>query len=182
VLADANKIRRLKMLDKNVTQLLNAQVNKELYSEYLYMDFSNYYYEQGLAGFGNWYKVQYQEERDHALLMNQYLLNNNEHVTLEDIAKPDKKYTSFKDPVTFSLEHERYITALINKIYSEAAKVNDFRTMQFLDWFVKEQGEEEMNADDLLKKFELFGSDPKTLYMLDAELKARTYTPPSLVL
>jgi ferritin len=69
------------MLDKKVAELMNTQVNKEFYSAYLYMDFSNYYYEQGLDGFGNWYKVQYQEERDHALLMNQYLLNNGEHVT-----------------------------------------------------------------------------------------------------
>jgi ferritin len=78
------------MLDKKVSELLNTQVNKEFYSAYLYMDFSNYYYEQGLDGFGNWYKVQYQEERDHAVLMNQYLLNNGEHVTLEAVDKPDK--------------------------------------------------------------------------------------------
>ena len=129
------------MLDKKVSELINTQVNKELYSAYLYMDFSNYYFEEGLDGFGSWYKVQYQEERDHALLMNQYLLNNGEHVTLEAIDKPDKTYSGFRDPITFGLEHERYVTSLIHTIYDAANEAKDFRTMQFLDWFVKEQGE-----------------------------------------
>ena len=80
------------------------------------------------------------------------------------------------------LQHERYVTGLINAIYDAAYSVKDFRTMQFLDWFVKEQGEEEKNAEDLLKKMELFGSDPKSLYLLDQELAARTYAAPSLVL
>ena len=71
---------------------------------------------------------------------------------------------------------------MINAIYDAAYSVKDFRTMQFLDWFVKEQGEEEKNAEDLLKKMELFGSDPKSLYLLDQELAARTYAAPSLVL
>jgi ferritin len=114
--------------------------------------------------------------------MNQYLLNNGEHVAFEAIAKPDKTYASFKDPLEFGLEHERYVTSLIHNIYSASNEVKDFRTMQFLDWFVKEQGEEEKNAEDLIKRFELFGQDPKGLYMLDNELKARIYAAPSLVI
>lgn len=70
-------------MDKKVKELINDQINKEFYSAYLYLDFSNYYYEEGLNGFGNWYKVQAQEERDHAMLMLQYLQNNGETVTLE---------------------------------------------------------------------------------------------------
>jgi ferritin len=169
-------------LDKKVSDLLNTQINKEFYSAYLYLDFSNYFYHSGLDGFGNWYKVQVQEERDHAMLMLQYLLNNGETVTFDAIAKPDKTYKNFLDPLKFGLEHEQYVTSLINNIYDAANKVNDFRTTQFLDWFVKEQGEEEKNAEDLIKKFELFGSDAKGLYMLDNELKTRIYNPPSLVL
>ena len=76
------------MLDKKVVELLNQQVNKELYSAYLYLDFSNYYYDEGLEGFGNWYKIQAQEERDHAMLFVQYLQNNGEKVVLEAIDKP----------------------------------------------------------------------------------------------
>lgn len=170
------------MLDQKVVALLNQQVNKEFYSAYLYLDFSNYYYDQGLDGFGSWYRVQAQEERDHAMLFIQYLQNNGEKITLETIEKPAVALKSAKAVLSEGLKHERYVTELIHTIYAAAHEVKDFRTMQFLDWFVKEQGEEETNADGLVKKFELFGDDPKSLYMLDSELAARTYSAPSLVL
>ena len=170
------------MLEKKVVELLNQQVNKELYSAYLYLDFSNYYYDEGLDGFGNWYKIQAQEERDHAMLFLQYLQNNGEKVVLEAIDKPAVALTSAKVVLEEGLKHEQYVTSLIHTIYDAAYSVKDFRTMQFLDWFVKEQGEEETNAEGLIKKFELFGGDPKGLYMLDNELGARVYSAPSLVL
>ena len=170
------------MLDAKVANLINEQVNKEFYSAYLYLDFSNYYYDQGLDGFGNWYKIQAQEERDHAMLMLTYLQNNGEKVVLEAIAKPDVELKEFIDPLNEGLKHEQYVTSLIHNIYDAANSVRDFRTMQFLDWFVKEQGEEEKNSEDLIKKFTLFGSDPKGLYMLDNELATRVYAAPSLVL
>ncbi len=167
------------MLDKNVKQLINEQVNKEFYSAYLYLDFANYYHEAGLDGFANWYDVQAQEERDHAMLMREYLHNNGEHVTLDAIAKPDKTYPEIDSPLKLSLEHEQYITQSINTIYRAASEVHDYRTMQFYDWFVKEQGEEEKNAEDLIRKYELFGTDPKGLYALNQELLSRVYTPPT---
>lgn len=170
------------MLDEKVRELLNTQINKEFYSAYLYLDFSNYYADQGLNGFANWYKVQAQEERDHAVLFMQYLQNNGCKVTLEAIDKPDKVFASFGDPLKAGYEHEQYVTGLIHTIYEAANVVKDFRTMQFLDWFVKEQGEEENNAEGMIKKFDLFGSDPRALYMLDSELAARVYSAPSLVL
>lgn len=170
------------MLNKDIVQLLNQQINKELYSAYLYMDFANYYADQNLNGFENWFFVQMQEERDHALLFRQYLLNNAEAIKLEALAAPDKKYGSFRDPLIFGLEHEQYVTSSINTIYEAAYQSKDFRTMQFLDWFIKEQGEEEKNADENIKKYDLFAGDPKGLYMLDNEMKARIYAPPSLVL
>lgn len=170
------------MLDKKVVELLNQQINKEFYSAYLYLDFSNYYYDQGLDGFGNWYKIQAQEERDHAMLFIQYLQNNGEQIVLDAIDKPGIELTSAKTVLAEGLKHEQYVTSLIHAIYDAAYSVKDFRTMQFLDWFVKEQGEEETNADNLVKKFELFGDDPKSLYMLDNELGARVYSAPSLVL
>ena len=170
------------MLDRKVVELLNQQINKEFYSAYLYLDFSNYFEDVGLDGFANWYMIQAQEERDHAMLFYQYLQNENQKVTLEAIAKPDKVFSCHMDVLKAGLEHEEYVTSLINDIYAAAYEVKDFRTMQFLDWFVKEQGEEETNANDLITKMELFGSDPKSLYMLNQELAARVYTAPSLVL
>lgn len=170
------------MLDSKVSKLLNEQINKELYSAYLYLDFSIFYDDQGLDGFANWYMIQAQEERDHAMLMLQYLQNNGEKVTLEAVGKPDKEMKELIDPLKAGLEHERYVTSLINDIYDAAYSVKDFRTMQFLDWFVKEQCEEEKTADDMIKKMELFGNDSKGLYMLDSEFAGRVYTAPSLVL
>ena len=170
------------MLNKKVAELLNEQINKEFYSAYLYLDFSNYYYNEGLDGYGNWYYVQAQEERDHAILMLQYMRNNGMEVTLEAIDKPDKELKSPEDPLKYGLEHEIYVTSLIHNIYAECVKENDFRTMQFLDWFVKEQGEEEDTAETNLKRYQLFGSDPKGLDDLDAELATRVYTAPSLTL
>ena len=170
------------MLDKKVADLLNTQVNKEFYSAYLYLQFANFYVEKGLNGFANWYRVQAQEERDHALLFYQYLQNNSIKVTFEAIDKPKCDLKEHIDPLKAALAHEKYVTELINTIYAAALENHDYRTMQLLDWFVKEQGEEEKNATDMVTKMELFGSDMKSLYMLNNELKSRVYAAPSLVL
>jgi len=169
-------------MDARVHELLNAQINHEFYSAYLYLEFSNYFKSKSLDGFANWYMIQAQEERDHAMLFYTYLQNENMPVTLEAIARPEPVRESHMAVLEAGLKHEKYVTALINDIYGAAYDVRDFRTMQFLDWFVKEQGEEETNAHDLIDKMELFGSDPKSLYMLNQELGSRVYTAPSLVL
>lgn len=170
------------MLNEKVVQLLNQQVNNEFYSAYLYLDFSNYFGSKGLDGFAHWYKIQAQEERDHAMLFYQYLHNNGARVELEVIAKPDVPLDSPMGVLQAGLDHEEYVTSLIYQIYAAAQDEKDFRTTQFLDWFVKEQGEEEKNAQDLISKMELFGNDPRSLYLLNDELKTRVYAAPSLVL
>ncbi len=169
-------------MDKKVSALLNDQINKEMYSAYLYLDIANYYDAKGLDGFAGWYEIQAKEEMDHAMLFYRYLHNNGEPVTLAAIAKPDKTFTDLTGPLQTALEHERYVTALINAIYAAAIAANDYRTTQFLDWFIKEQGEEEKNSDDQITKMKLYGSDPRSLYLLNSELKTRTYNAPSLVL
>ncbi|MGN0485273.1 MAG: ferritin [Lachnospiraceae bacterium] len=169
-------------MDKKVAELLNTQVNKEFYSAYLYLDIANFFEDKGLDGFANWYQIQAKEEQDHGMLMYQYLHNNDEKVTLEAIDKPDKTFVTLMDPLKAGLEHEKYVTSLIHTLYGAAQDAKDFRATQFLDWFVKEQGEEEKNANDLITKMELYGDDAKALYMLNSELAARVYNPPSLVL
>ncbi len=169
-------------MDKKVAKLINNQINEELYSAYLYLDFANYYAEQGLDGFENWFKVQAQEELDHAMMFYQYLHNNDETVTFEAIKKPEWKKGDNMTPLVESLKHEKYITECIHKIYAAAAEFKDFRTTQLLDWFVKEQGEEEKNASDNISKMELFGGDGKGLYMLNNEMKARVHVPAALEL
>lgn len=165
------------MLNEKIAKLVNEQVNKEFYSAYLYLDFANYYAAEGLDGFAHWYEVQAHEERDHAMMLRRYLIDNGIRVTFAEVAKPDKKYSDTVAPLKAGYEHEQYVTSLINNIYAEAFNSKDFKTMQFLDWFIKEQGEEEKNAEDLIKKMELFGHEAKGLYALNQELAARVYTP-----
>ena len=167
-------------MDKKVASLLNGQINKELYSAYLYLDMANFYASKGLDGFANWFEIQAREEQDHAMLLYKYLHNNSQVVTLEAIAKPDKEFKALGDPLTAALAHEQYVTSLINAIYDAAQEAKDHRTVQFLDWFIKEQGEEEMNSSNLITRMELFGGDAKALYMLNSELAGRVYSAPSL--
>jgi ferritin len=170
------------MLNQDIVKLLNDQLNLEFYSAYLYLDIYRYYAEKNLNGFAGWFNVQTQEERDHALLFMKYLLNNGEHVALADVKATSNAFPDFKSPVVAAFDHERKVTESINNIYAAAYAVKDFRTMQFLDWFVKEQGEEEKNVDDITKRYDLFAGDAKGLYMLDTELAARVYAPPTLVI
>jgi len=169
-------------MNDKIVALLNQQINKEFYSAYLYLDISNYYDSLDLDGYANYYMIQAQEERDHALLFLKYMQSNGLKVTLEAIDKPDQTFQSILEPLQAAAKHERYVTALINAIYHECYEARDYRTMKFLDWFVNEQMEEEDNADTMISRYKLFGSDPKGLYALDQEYAGRIYTAPSLVL
>jgi ferritin len=169
-------------LDANVAEHLNNQINKELYSAYLYLTFADYYEDRGLKGYANWYMIQVEEEVSHAKILRRYLLDNGVSVKMLAIDQPDKTFENDLEPLEAGLEHEKYVTSLINECYAAAFEIHDFRTMQLLDWFVKEQGEEEQNASDNINKMTLFGSDARALYMLNQELAARVYSAPSLVL
>ena len=169
-------------MNNKVVALLNDQINKEFYSAYLYLDLANYYQDMNLNGYANYYNIQAQEERDHALLFMQYMQNNGLKVTLEAIAKPDKTFDSVLSPMEVAAEHERYVTSLINNIYREAHADGDYRTMKFLDWFIDEQMEEENSADTMIGQYKLFGGSPQGLYQLNQEYAGRVYTAPSLTL
>ncbi len=168
------------MLNKKVEELLNRQINREYYSAYLYLDFSNYYRGEGLNGFGNWFSIQAQEEKAHAQLFIDYVIDNGGKVKLGEIGAPDAEYGDFGTALNLSLGHERFVTASIYEIYEAAVEAKDYRTQQFLDWFVKEQAEEEKNAEELIQKYKLFGADGKGLYLLNTELAARVFTAPSI--
>lgn len=166
-------------MDARVYELLNEQINKEFYSAYLYLSFADYYEEEDLKGFANWYEIQVQEERDHALIFRNYLHSNGEKVKLLAIDQPNLTFTNHLEPLEAALEHEKFITESINNIYEVAHEAKDYRTMKFLDWFVQEQQEEEDNASTMVSRMKLFGSDAKALYDLDQECQARTYVTPA---
>lgn len=169
-------------MDKKVSKLLNEQINKEFFSAYLYLDFANYYESRGLSGFAHWYTVQAQEERDHAMLMVQFMQNNDQDIVYEAIQKPVNTGKNEIEVLKLGYNHEKFITASINEIYAEALSSKDFRVTQFLDWFIKEQGEEEATISALIKKAEIVGTQGNGMYMLDKEVSLRTYAAPSLVL
>lgn len=164
------------MLKEKISGLMAEQVAKEFYSACLYLEFANYYAEEGLDGFANWYEVQAREELDHGLMIRRYLIDNSVPVTLGAIEKPEAKFKGFAEPLDAGYAHEKYISASINNIYKAAIEEQDYKSMQFLDWFVREQGEEEKNAEDLIKQMKLFGSNADGLLALDRELKTRTYS------
>ena len=163
------------MLNKKVSDLLNEQINKELYSAYLYLDMNNYFDKRGLAGFANWYMIQAQEERDHAMLIYKYMQNNDCPIVLNAIAKPDKKYKKDMDVLKAGLEHEEYVTASIHTIYDAAYKVKDFRTMQFLDWFVlRQRPQEPLHAQPGTRRPHLQRPQPGARLMgLNQQIKPR---------
>lgn len=170
------------MLNKKVKELIADQINKELYSAYLYLDFANYYDSNNLDGFVNWYTIQAKEEMDHAMIFYKYLHKNDEHVVLSAIGKPDKEFTDFLGPVKAGLEHEKYVTSLIKNIYRVATEYNDTETMKILKWFLDEQDEEEESASDLIAKTEFALQNPNGLSVLNEELKKRKYKTPSIKL
>ncbi|HCB99624.1 MAG TPA: ferritin [Ruminococcaceae bacterium] len=170
------------MLGSEIKKLLEDQVKHEFHSAYIYLGMHTYYAGKNLNGFANWFDVQVKEECDHGRLMLQYLLNNGEVAEFSAIDAITSDYDSFRAPLEEAYKHEVLITEKINRIYEAAYSAKDFRTLRFLDWFIQEQGEEEKNVDDLIKRYDLFGKDSQGLYQLDTELAARVYTAPSLVL
>lgn len=161
------------MLNKKVAGLLNDQINKEFYSAYLYLEMDNYFRSRGLGGFAHWFQVQAQEECSHARKIFHYLHDEEELVRLQPIAAPDAHFSSDMDVLRKALAHEEYVTESINAIVAAAFELQDYRTLQFLDWFVAEQAEEESNARELITKLCLYGEDAKGLYLLDHELGKR---------
>lgn len=162
-------------INKKVADILEQQINKELYSAYLYLTFADYYEDRGLKGFANWYMIQVREETDHALALRRYLLDNEYTPTMLAIEQPTMTFDNDLAPLEAGLEHEEFITESIHRCYETAVEAHDIRAMRMLDWFVREQGEEEANARDMITNMKLFGSDPKGLFDLDREYQARVY-------
>ena len=166
------------MINKKLQEAFNDQINKELYSEYLYLAMKVYFQEQNLQGFVNWFDVQVQEEHAHAMGMFNYLNERGGSIKLEAIDKPvvegDCPLTIFEHV----LRHEEFVTSRINALMDVAEEVRDRAALSFLDWYLKEQVEEESNVGSVLATLKLIGDDKKALLMLDKDLAARTFVQP----
>jgi ferritin len=169
--------RKIVMVNQKVQEKLNEQIQKELYSAYLYLSMETYFLSEGLDGFANWFHVQAQEERDHAMLIFNYLNRIGGRIELRQIDAPPVEFESICHVLKQTLEHEQMVTQSIYDIVDVAAEVRDHKTSAFLQWFVNEQVEEEENAEKNLRDYELIEGDGKGTMMLDRELGARVYVP-----
>ena len=167
------------MLNPKVQDAINEQINAELYSAYLYLSMAQYFEAEGLAGFANWFKIQFQEEQAHATIFMNYVNQRGGRVMLKAIDAVPTTWDSPMEVFRATLEHEQKVTALINSLYTLAMQEEDYATRNRLNWFVGEQVEEEDNCRALIDKLRLIGDNGMGLYMLNTELAARTYAAPS---
>jgi len=166
------------MLSEKMIKSLNGQINKELYSAYLYLSMAAHSTSIGLNGFANWFNVQVKEELTHAEKFYNYVNQQSGKVVLEAIDEPDKDFSSPADLFKRTLEHEQKVTKMINNLVDLAKKQNDHATETFLQWFVTEQIEEEANATENVQKLKLVGKDGNGLLMVDSQLATRVFVPP----
>lgn len=163
------------MLSKQLQAAINAQINAEYWSAYLYLSMSLDAQSQGLNGVANWFYVQWQEEQDHARIFEQYLLSQDAIVKLQPIESVPVSWQDVRQMFSETLQHEQDVTAMIVDLVKRAQQDEDFASLNRLQWFIDEQVEEEKAARDMLTYLDLFGEEPLPLYNLDAVLAQRTY-------
>ena len=167
------------MISKNLHNAINAQVNAELWSAYLYLAMSLDAESKGYKGIANWFYVQFQEEQDHARIFMNYLNSQDAKVELLPIDPVPSSWNSILDMYKQTLEHEKKVTAMINNLAAIANEDRDYASANRLVWFIDEQVEEEESARDMIAAFEAVEGNKYGMYMLDKELAARTYAAPS---
>jgi len=161
------------MLSKKMLEGLNEQINKEIYSAYFYLGMSAYAASLGSNGVANWFYIQWKEELVHTKKMFDYVHKQGERVSLKAIDEPPQDFSSVRDLFAKTLAHEKKVTGLINNLVDLARKENDKETEDFLQWFVKEQVEEEATPAGILDKLNQAGKDKKALTEIDNELAGR---------
>jgi len=166
------------MISQKLQDAINYQINKELFSEYYYLSMASYFSSVGLDGFENFFLVQVEEERFHAMKMYHFLNERGSRVILSQIDTPKTEFKSPLEVFQLAYEHEQLVTKLINDLMDIAIAENDHAARSFLNWFVDEQVEEEASMETIVNKLKLIGGAGHGLLMMDQELAARTFTPP----
>ncbi|HOY84468.1 MAG: ferritin [Candidatus Cloacimonetes bacterium] len=167
------------MISKTLEKAINEQINKELFSEYLYVAMQAWFAHENLDGMANWMKVQAQEEHFHAMKLFDYLLERGGKVELLAIDKPTVDFGNPLKAFKAAYEHEQFITKSINELMDIAITENDHATKGFLQWYVDEQVEEEASADRIVSQLDMIGDNMHGIFMLDRELGTRTFTDPA---
>lgn len=165
------------MLSKKLEAALNAQINAEFWSAYLYLSMSAHFAADGKPGFANWFEIQFKEEQDHAMKFFSYVIERGGKVELKPITKVTSSWKSPLAAFEDTLKHEQQVTAMINNLVTLAKEENDYATESFLRWFVDEQVEEESTAQSYIDALNMIKDNGFGIYTLDKELQSRTYTP-----
>lgn len=167
------------MIKQNIVDAINAQINAEFWSAYLYLSMAMQFEEDGKPGIANWFRIQFKEEQAHAEIFINYLILRGGRVVLKPIEEVPTEWPSPLAAFENTLVHEEKVTAMINELYALAEAEHDYATRGKLDWFVSEQVEEEDTARGLIERLRLIGDDGLALYTFDNELASRVYNVPS---
>ena len=161
------------MIGKNLQDAINEQINKELYSSYLYLSMAAYFEAANLPGFAHWMRVQYQEEVEHAMKFFDFVIDRGGKVVLKAIDQPQTEWKTNLEVFEMVYEHEQKVTGLINNLYELALKEKDYPTQVLLHWYIDEQVEEEKNASQIVDQLKLIEARGTAVLMLDKELGKR---------
>lgn len=161
------------MISKVMQDAINEQINKEMFSSYLYLSMSAYFAEKNLSGFAHWLNIQAEEETEHAMKFYNFLLDRGGHVELKEIARPESAWKSNLDAFKEVLKHEEFITASIHALYEVALKEKDYPAQTMLQWFIDEQVEEEKNASEIVAQLDMIDAHGTAVLMLDKTLGKR---------
>ena len=160
-------------MNKKLLDEMNVQINKEIYSGYLYLSMAAHFEAENLPGFAHWMTMQAEEELEHAMKFFKFINEVGEKVVLDAIDKPDSNFGSPVKVFEQVLEHEKFVTSRIHLLYKLALELNDYPTQMFLQWFVNEQVEEEVHATEILERLKIVGDSGNGLIMIDRSLAAR---------
>ena len=163
------------MLKEKMLNALNEQINAEQYSALLYLSMSAWFHDKGLPGFANWMYIQYQEELTHANKLFNYVVERGEKPVLKGIDQMPVEWDGIIEIYQATLEHEQLVTSLIDNLVDVAIEVKDHATQSFLQWFVDEQVEEEANVTEILDNLKLINGQGNGIFMLDREMRGRTF-------
>lgn len=169
------------MIKKEVLDVINEQINAESYSAYMYLSMAAYFENNGLSGFANWMKIQYQEESAHAIKFFNYVSDRGGKIILKPINQVPVDFDGIVDVFEKTLAHENHVTLLINNLMDVAIAVNDHASQSFLKWFVDEQVEEEFNVEKILATLKLINGQGNGIFMMDRELSQRVFNDPNVV-
>jgi ferritin len=169
-----------RLLNESLSKALNDQLNFELYSAHVYLAIAAYCSGESLDGFANFFKVQAEEEKFHAMKIYKYLNDRGKRVTMAGMDTPNNEYTSTLDAFEHAYAHEQEVTRRIYHLSDLAMNDREHATIQFLKWFIDEQVEEESMFDSIINKLKRIDKDSNAFFMMDAEFAQRTFTPPAL--